>query len=153
MASLKIIRHEIRMLRYTGQHPRSNLLVVVETEHIISVIRVVELNVGTLLGNDAPTFAHQSAQDNPRLRAAPLAHAEAGAILIESGIFLDFSTSSAIAYSASAYAFARASSLDAPYASAPGTSGISAIQRPSASRSISNWNRKSRLLALLGGFR
>src|SRR6185312_2520320 len=39
-----------------------------------------------------------------------------------------------------------------PYAIAPGTIGISAIHRPSVSRSISNWNRNSRLLTLEDGF-
>jgi hypothetical protein len=72
--------------------------------------------------------------------------------LIESGMSFDFSTSSATAYNARAYAFALASSTVVPYAIAPGTSGISAIHRPSVSRSISNWNRKSRLLTLLCGF-
>ena len=45
------------MLRNPGQHARSNLLVIVETEHIVSEIRMVELDVEALLGNNGPTFA------------------------------------------------------------------------------------------------
>ena len=59
------------------------------------------------------------------------------------GSSCDFSTSSASARSAIAVAFAHASCSVMPYASAPATSGISAIQRPSSSRSVSILNRKS----------
>src|SRR5437764_9461436 len=104
------------------------------------------------LRNNSPALAQECPTHDFRLRARPLAQADTGSTLIESGMLLDFSTSSATAYNASAYALALASSIEAPYAIAPGTSGISAIHGPSVSRSISNWNRKSRLLTLVGTF-
>jgi hypothetical protein len=131
----------------------ADFFVVVESEHVISALRVLELDVRTLSREDMPAISHKRTEDNICLRARPRSQAGMRRILIESGISLDFSTSSATAYSARAYALAFASSWVSPYAIAPGTSGISAIQRPSSSRSISNWNRKSRLLTLLGGFR
>jgi hypothetical protein len=113
---------------------------------------MAQFNVGTLLGENSPTLSEECSAHDLGLRARPVAQADTGRTLIESGISFDFSTSSAMAYNASAYAFALASSIVLPYAIAPGTSGISAIHRPSLSRSISNWNRKSRLLTLVGDF-
>src|SRR6266700_561987 len=107
---------------------------------------MVQFYVGAFLRNDTPPIANERAEYDFSFVARPLAQAEILRTLIESGMSFDFSTSSATAYNASAYAFALASSTVVPYAIAPGTSGISAIQRPSVSRSISNWNRKSRLL-------
>jgi hypothetical protein len=130
----------------------TDFLIVVESEHVVPIIGMVQFNVRSLLTNYGPTFSEEGPLDYFRLGTAPLAQADIGRILIESGMSLDFSTSSAIAYSASAYAFAFASSSDDPYAMAPGTSGISAIQRPSVSRSISKLNRTWRLLSLCGGF-
>ena len=124
-----------------------------KAEHEVAILWMVQLNVRAFLGNDLPTVPQQGPENEFGLGGAPFTQAEIGKMLIESGIFFDFSTSSAMAYSANAYAFALASSSVSPYAKAPGTSGISAIQRPSSSRSISNWNRKSRLLRLLDGLR
>jgi len=110
-------------------------------------------NLRTPLGSNLPALPNECSKHPLSLGAGPLGQAGTGEITIESGMFLDFSTSSATAYRARAYAFAFASSTVAPYAKAPAISGISAIQRPSVSRSISNWNRKSRLLTLFCGLR
>src|SRR5690242_10635669 len=115
-----------------------NFFAVVKSEHVVAARGMVELYVGAFLGNDRPTFSAQRLQDTGRLGAAPLVQAGILRTLIESGMSRDFSTSSAMAYKASANAFACASWMVLPYAMAPGTSGISAIQRPSVSCSISN---------------
>lgn len=74
----------------------------------------------------------------------PLTHAIACSRRIEfGGSSRECSTSSATDLSAMAYALLMASSLVSPYANAPGTSEISAIQRPSVSRSVSMVNCKS----------
>jgi hypothetical protein len=134
------------MLGYSGQNRRAKFFFVMESKHVTAVSRMAQFYVRTFLRNYDPPFANQRPKYDARLRTAPFAQAGMWRTLIESGMSLECSTSSAIAYKANAYAFAFASSTVVPYAIAPGTSGISAIQRPSVSRSISNWNRKSRLL-------
>ena len=136
----------------SGQHRGANFFTIVEAEHIGAMHGVSQFYMGTFLRQDSPAFSQKCLAHDLGLRARPLAQADTGRTLIESGMSFDFSTSSATAYNASAYAFALASSTVVPYAIAPGTSGISAIHLPSVSRSISNWNRKSRLLTLVGGF-
>jgi len=121
--------------------------------HVVSMIGMVQFDVRTPLRDDGPTFSEKCPLHCFCLGTRPLAQAEMVRMLIDSGMSLDFSTSSAIAYSARAYAFALASSADDPYAMAPGTSGISAIQRPSASRSTSKLNRTWRVLSLAGSLR
>src|SRR5271163_4912203 len=117
-------------------------------EHVVPVIRMAQFDVRTPLRNDRPTFSEKCRLHCFCLGTRPLAQAEMVRMLIDSGMSLDFSTSSAIAYSARAYAFALASSADDPYAIAPGTSGISAIHRPSVSLSTSKLNRTCRVLSL-----
>ena len=85
------------MLRNSGQHRRADFFVVVEAEHIVPIVGMMQLDVRTLLGRHSPTLAEKRALDDFRLRTAPLGQAEIGRILMESGMFLDFSTSSAIA--------------------------------------------------------
>ena len=131
----------------------TNLFIVVKPEHIVPIVGMVQFDVRSLLRDDGPTFSEKCTLHYFCLGTRPLTQAETVRTLIDSGMSLDFSTSSAIAYSASAYAFALASSSDDPYAMAPGTSGISAIHRPSVSRSISKLNRTWRLLSLSGGLR
>src|SRR5260370_41767359 len=77
--------------------------------------------------------------------------AEAQSSVIERGTFLEFSTS-AMTRKASAYAFLLASSSVVPYTITPGTAAISAIQRPSSSRSVSIFQCTSSLLTLADGF-
>jgi len=88
----------------------------------------------------------------PGLRAGPLAQAGAQSSVIERGTFLEFSTSSAMTRKANAYAFLLASSSVAPYTITPGTAAISAIQRPSSSRSVSMFQCTSSLLTPADGF-
>src|SRR5208282_4395610 len=124
-----------------------------KSEHVVPKIGMVQFDMRSPLGDHGPTFPEECAHHCFCLGTRPLPQAETVRILIDSGMSLDFSTSSAIAYSANAYAFAFASPSDDPYAMAPGTSGISAIQRPSVSRSTSKLNRTWRLLSLAGGLR
>jgi hypothetical protein len=133
------------VLCYSRQNRRAKFFSVMESKHITAMRRMAQFYVRSFLRNYNPSFANQCPKYDSRLRTAPFAQAGMWRTLIESGMSLDCSTSSAMAYRANAYAFAFASWTVVPYANAPGTSGISAIQRPSVSRSISNWNRKSRL--------
>ena|ERR1700680_189360 len=149
----EVFWNESSMLSYSGQNRMAKFFFVMESKHVVAVGRMAQFYMRTFLRNNHPSFANQRSKDNSRLRTAPFAQAGTWRTLIEFGMSLECSTSSAIEYKANAYAFAFASSTVVPYAIAPGTSGISAIQRPSVSRSISNWNRKSRLLALNGGSR
>jgi hypothetical protein len=134
------------VLSYSRENRRAEFFSGMESKHVTAVDRMAQLYMRTFLRNNNPPFADQCAKNDSRLRTAPFAQAGMWRTQIESGMSFECSTSSAIAYRASAYAFAFASSTVAPYANAPGTSGISAIQRPSVSRSTSNWNRKSRFL-------
>jgi hypothetical protein len=104
-----------------------------------------------LRGGWLPSDTNKCPVNESSFGARPLAHAMARSLIEVGGSSSEFSTSSATARSAIAYALLIASSLLFPYASAPGTSGISAIHRPSVSRSISMLNCKS-LLVLRGGF-
>lgn len=91
----------------------------------------------THLTKKNPTNLKQGFIDKTGLGARPLGHAIARSRLIEfGGPSVECSTSSAIDRSAIAYALLTASSLVTPYAKAPGTCEISAIQRPSVSSSI-----------------
>lgn len=112
---------------------------------------MIEFDVRTSLRHYGPAVAKQRSFYQLGFCARPLAQADAEGTEIESGMSFDFSTSSATACKARAYALALASSTVVPYASAPGTTGISAIHRPSSSRSITNSNRKSRLLTDVDG--
>ena len=68
-----------------------------ESEHVVAVIGMVKLNMRTFLRNDLPALSLQGPEDDAGLGAGPLPQAEAGRMTIESGILLDFSTSSATA--------------------------------------------------------
>jgi hypothetical protein len=108
--------------------------------------------MGTSLRNNCPSNFEQRLEGMFCLHARPLTQAEAQSTLIERGTFLEFSTSSAMTRKASAYAFLLASSSVLPYTITPGTAAISAIQRPSSSRSVSIFQFTSSLLTLAGGF-
>jgi hypothetical protein len=110
--------------------------------------------VGADLTKIRPTNFEKRLVYEAGLSAWPLAHAILRSTLMElGGSSLECSTSSATERSAMAYALLTASSLVSPYANAPGTCGISAIQRPSVSRSVSMMNRKSWLLVPCGSLR
>src|SRR5579863_5821008 len=113
-----------------------------------------EFDMRTPLRHFVPSLAKQGFVHSTRFSARPDAHAIARVKLIdEGGSSSQCSTLSATARNAIAYAFTIASCLSPPYAIAPGTSGISAIHRPSFSRSISMLNRKSWLPIPCGGLR
>ena len=141
------------MLCDSRQHARSNFFFVVESPYVIGVSRIAlaKLTMRARLGDNVPAYFLQRFQDTTGPGAGPSAHAQTS--LMDLGTRLEFSTSSAMDRKARAYALDLASSSVFPYANAPGISGISAIQRPSASRSVSILNRKSWLLKLCGGLR
>ncbi len=131
----EVVRSEASAFSDSSHHCGSDFFAVVEAEHIVATHRMIQFYMRALLRNDRPSVTEKCAEHKLGFCAGPLTQADAGRTLIESGMSLDFSTSSATAYNASAYAFALASSTVVPYAIAPGTSGISAIHRPSVSRS------------------
>jgi hypothetical protein len=70
-----------------------------ESEHVVAPVRVMKLYVGTSLRNNLPALSLKSPENDPGFGAGPLTQADTGRIRmkIESGILLDFSTSSAMA--------------------------------------------------------
>jgi hypothetical protein len=120
----------------------------------VGVVAMAKFDVRSGLMNRLPADLHKRLIYTAGPGAGPCAHAIARCRkLMDSKASCDFSTSSASARKAIAVAFAHASCSVMPYASAPGTSGISAIQRPSSSSSVSMLNCKSWLLTAHGGFR
>jgi hypothetical protein len=115
---------------------------------------MAEFLVGADLTQVSPADFEQCSINDSSLGARPLAHAILRSrLIVVGGASSECSTSSAIDRSAIAYALLTASSFVAPYANAPGTCGISAIQRPSVSSSVSTMNRKSWLPVPCGGLR
>lgn len=110
----EILRSEAGLLRNASKHPRSDFFIVMKSEHIVAKRCVVEFNVGAFLRDDTPTFFDERSKDELRFGAGPIGQAEALRMEIVSGMFRDFSTSSAIEYKANAYALALASSTVAP---------------------------------------
>jgi hypothetical protein len=136
------------------QNFRSKFIAISVGPHITRVCCcfVFQFYMRTTLRDNRPPNLKKSLEGMFRLHAAPVTQAETQSSLIERGTFSEFSTSSAMARSASAYAFLLASSSVCPYTITPGTAGISAIQRPSSSRSVSIFQCTSSLLTLAGGF-
>jgi len=149
----EVFRLKSSFLSDTGEHFRSKFIAIRECPCIgIRKIRISEFKVRTFLCVGwFPSDTDKRSVHDPRFSTGPLTHAMARSSLMFGGSSSEFSTSSATARSAIAYALFIASSLVLPYASAPGISGISAIQRPSVSCSSSTLNRKSWLLVLRGG--
>jgi hypothetical protein len=81
----------------SSQHAMANFLIVMKSKHVVSVRGVMQLNVKSFLRDYSPTFSEKRSLHQFGLGARPLAHADTGRILIDSGMSLDFSTSSAIA--------------------------------------------------------
>ena len=102
------------MLGYSGKNRAAKFFIVVKSEHVTALSRVTQFYMRTFLRNNYPSFANQRSKDNSRLRTSPFIQAGTWRTLIVSGMSLECSTSSAIAYSANAYAFAFASSTVAP---------------------------------------
>jgi hypothetical protein len=117
-----------------SQHFRPDLDAVVKGPNKICEAGSLQNNVGgTSEGLRRPTDPQQRLVNARRFRTRPSAHAK---LIIFCPIFSD-SMRSAITRSARASTAASASFFVAPYAMTPGNSGISAIQRPSSSRSNS----------------
>lgn len=95
--SLEIVWGESGTLCDAGEHLRTNFFALMEAEHEAAKFRMGEFYVRTFLRDDAPAFSKKSPENNIRFDAGPAAQAGMWRILIVSGIFLDFSTSSATA--------------------------------------------------------
>ncbi len=98
----QVIRSKTSSLCNAGQHLVTKFFVIVESEHVVSAHRVLEFDMRSFLREDAPAHAEKGSENDVRFGAGPLTQAGMGRILIESGIWLDLSTSSATAYSARA---------------------------------------------------
>lgn len=136
---LQIPRPQSGMFRYSRQHSRSDLDAVVECPNVVATFGVRQKDVGAFLGFDRISDSQKCTKYLGRFGARPLAHCQAASIetvTVSVGSFC-CSMRSARTRRASACADALASFSVAPYAITPGTSAISAIQRPSASRSVS----------------
>lgn len=59
-APLQVLRLQARVLCDPGQHLRTDFLVLVEAEHVIAALGMVQLNVGATLGYYGPTFSEES---------------------------------------------------------------------------------------------
>lgn len=82
---------------------RAKLFLVMESKHIRSELRVLQLDVGALLGTDFPANPLKSAESYPCLDAWPITQGVADTMEIDSGISrVSRSTSSAMAYRANA---------------------------------------------------
>jgi hypothetical protein len=142
------------MFSNLSQHLGSNFFAFMKGPNVITVSQTSQLFMGTTLRYYVPTYPEKCLTYDIGPSAGPITHAMARTrLIVLGGSSLDCSTSSATERNAIAYAVAIASCGVAPYAIAPGTSGISAIQRPSVSRSVCMLNRKSRLLVPCGGLR
>ena len=125
------------MLCDAGQYPRADFLAFVKGENVIGPTRTSPNAVRSArLPFTRPTNAKQRGQNLPGFGRRPMAHDIANTSL-SSGISSPYSSRSAIARNANALAFETASFRLSPYAMTPGSSGISAIHRPSSSLSIS----------------
>jgi hypothetical protein len=153
---LEIVGSEASLLCNAREHFRAYFVAVVKSPGMsVIIIAVTQLNVRTSLMDRLPSDFYERLVYAAGPSTGPVAHAIARCRkLMELGISsCDFSTSSATARNAIAYALLMASRSVMPYAIAPGTSGTSAIQRPSSSRSVSMLNRKSWLLTPHGSLR
>src|SRR5262249_17029492 len=106
-------------------------------ENVVRRTKPLQYPVRAGLPLYTPTDAEEGGQDALRLRGRPLGHAASKNSAISGGSASPFSIRSAITLNASTLVLARASASVAPYAITPGSAGISAIQRPSSSRSVS----------------
>jgi hypothetical protein len=122
----------------SGEHVRADLFAVVKSKDVIRPIGSCQYSMRCSgLALDRPTDAEQSRQDQASLARRPTTHAGTAKSSSSSGTVSPCSIRSAMTRRASVSALATASALLSPYAITPGKSGISAIHRPSDSRSIS----------------
>lgn len=120
------------------------------------MVGMAKLEVRARLMNRLPTDLHERLIYAAGPGAGPVAHATRTALchrIVDGGSSCERSTLSASERRAMANALFTASCSLVPYANAPGTSGTSAVHRPSTSCSVSMLSRKSSLLVLCGGLR
>lgn len=125
------------MLGDAAEHTGADLLLVVEREHKVRPTPPLQDSVGSTLPFDRPSDSNQCGKRLASFYAPPPGHAAAKLMSVKSAPASPFSTRSATTRSAKACALAFASADVRPYARTPGSSGTSAIQRPSASFSSS----------------
>jgi hypothetical protein len=114
LGCLEILAGEPRMLGYSSKNATTQLFIVMKSKHVATEGGMAQFYVGATLGDNHPSFTNQRPKDDSGFGTAPFADAGMWRTLMESGMSLDCSTSSATAYSANAYAFAFASSTVAP---------------------------------------
>jgi len=85
------------MLGYSSKHFRADLVVAVETEGIEATLWVLQFSVRAPLGNNRPATALQGTHHSFRLGARPTTQADFSRMLIDVGMSLEASTSSATA--------------------------------------------------------
>lgn len=128
-----------RVFRDARRHPGADFFAIMKSEHEVGITRPGEGSVGGCPLH-YPAVATQCGQNAPCLCARPAIHAAVKRIWMGSTGCSPVSIRSATARRVRASARAMASSLVLPYFIAPGISVISAIQRPSLSRSVSTVN-------------
>ena len=94
---LEIVRSEAGALCDAGEHFWTNFFALMEAKHEAAKLWMGEFYVGAFLRGDAPAFSKERPENKIRFGTGPAAQAGMWTILIVSGIFLDFSTSSATA--------------------------------------------------------
>src|SRR5207237_10343498 len=140
--TLQVVGLQSSVPRHPGQHARPYFLGVVEREHDVRPTRPLKNAMRAGGSLDAPSDPQQRRENAPRPRGRPLAQAATNR-LSSSGARSPCSRRSAITRRARASALASASTRVAPYASTPGSSTTSPIQRPSASSSSSTVSGRS----------
>ncbi len=85
------------MLRNPSEHFRANLFIVVEREYVGRAVRMAQFRMRASLRNNGPANSLQGAEYRSCFGARPMAQADFSRILIDVGMSLEASTSSAIA--------------------------------------------------------
>ena len=137
----EVVRAQTRSLGDPRQHTRADLLTGAERKHVLRPTATRKDLVRSRGAFDAPPDTQQGRQNAASLDGWPSAHAAANWMVFGLGEGSPCSSRSATTRSANAFARLAASSRLSPYAMTPGSSMISAIQRPSSSRSVSIVNR------------
>lgn len=133
----QVLRFQTGVFGNPREHSRPDFFAVVESEHKIGPALTRESLVETGLGLDLPSDPLRRGERSSGLRSRPLAHTAATEMLISTGRASPCSRRSARTRRAGSCAFASASSAVLPEAKTPPSSGTSASQRPSSSRSDS----------------
>ena len=119
------------------QHAGTNFVAIMKGEDEVWESGTLKNSMGAASALDAPACPQQSCKHASGLCGGPVAHAASNIRLDGTGSSSPFSMRSAITRNANASTAASAFARVLPYASTPGNSATSAIQRPSVSRSNS----------------